>query len=334
MPNATSQPETFNKLRAGANAAFAMLAGIQLDVFTPLKPGSMTAEQLAAAMGVGSTRLRPLLYALVVAGLLTERDGQFSNTPEANQFLVKGEPSYIGDRHGSMANSFAVLVKTAESIRSGEPKAKLDFSNSPLEELERFLRNINPGTVRAARALLDMVGFSSVRTVLDVGCGGGGLAIMLAKACPHIKAVGTDLPKVVPIAKKIVAEQGLTDRIEVIAVDVVNESLPGTYDAAVLRNFLQVLSADNARKAVQNIAAALNPGGKIYIVGQVLDDSRISPVEAVGFNLLFLNLFDEGESFTESEHRGWLADAGLVNIQRSNFLLKDGNGLITAQKPS
>ena len=70
-----------------------------------------------------------------------------------------------------------------------------------------------------------MVDFSSVRTVLDVGCGGGGFAIMLAKACPHIKAVGTDLPTVVPIAKKIVAEQGLTDRVEVIAVDVVNESL-------------------------------------------------------------------------------------------------------------
>lgn len=179
-----------------------------------------------------------------------------------------------------------------------------------------------------------MVDFSSVRTVLDVGCGGGGFAITLAKACLHKKAVGTDLPKVLPIAKKIVAEHGLTDRVEVIAVDVVNESLPGTYDAAVLRNFLQVLSADNARKAVRYTAAALNPGGKIYIAGQVLDDSPTSPVEAVGFNLLFLNLFDEGESFTESEHHGWLAEAGLVNIQRSNFLLADGNGFITAQKPS
>ena len=65
------------------------------------------------------------------------------------------------------------------------------------------------------------------------------------------------MPRVVPIAKKIVAEHGLTDRVEVIAVDVVNESLPGTYDAAVLHNFLQVLSADNAQKAVRNIAAAI-----------------------------------------------------------------------------
>ena len=98
MPNAMSQPETFNKLRAGADAAFAMLAGIQLDVFTPLKAGSMTSEQLAAAMGVGSTRLRPLLYALVLAGLLTERDGQFSNTREAGSITRVSPRAHRGVR--------------------------------------------------------------------------------------------------------------------------------------------------------------------------------------------------------------------------------------------
>jgi len=69
-----------------------MLAGMQLDVFTPLKAGPMTAEQIANAIGVAPTRLRLLLYSLVVAGLLTEQDGRFSNTPEANQFLVKAIP--------------------------------------------------------------------------------------------------------------------------------------------------------------------------------------------------------------------------------------------------
>jgi hypothetical protein len=174
MPHTISQPETVNKLRVAADAAFAMLGGMQLDVFTPLKAGPMTAEQLAAAIRVSPTGLRRLLFALVVAGLLTERDGYFSNTAEANQFLVKGEPSYIGDRHGAIATRWNALSKTAESIRSGEPTAKLDFSNSSPEELERFLRNINPGTVLAARALLDIVDFSSVSSVLDVGCGSGG----------------------------------------------------------------------------------------------------------------------------------------------------------------
>ncbi len=48
-----------------------MLAGMQLDVFTPLKDGPLTAEQLAAALNVKAEKLSPLLYALVAAELLT-----------------------------------------------------------------------------------------------------------------------------------------------------------------------------------------------------------------------------------------------------------------------
>ncbi len=60
-------PETINKLRSAADAAFAMLAGMQLDVFTPLKNGPLTAEEIAAAIGVAPARLRLLLYCLVAA---------------------------------------------------------------------------------------------------------------------------------------------------------------------------------------------------------------------------------------------------------------------------
>jgi 2-hydroxy-4-(methylsulfanyl)butanoate S-methyltransferase len=103
MENAILKPETINKLRFAVDAGFAMLAGMQLDLFTPLKSGPMTAEQLAAAIGVNPARLRLLLYVLVAAGLLTEQDGVFSNTSETNQFLVKDEPSYIGNRHAAIA---------------------------------------------------------------------------------------------------------------------------------------------------------------------------------------------------------------------------------------
>lgn len=131
MADAISQPETVNRLTASVDAGFAMLAGMQLDLFTPLKKGPLTAEQLAAAIAVAPGRLRLLLYVLVVAGLLTERDGYFSNTAEASQFLAKGEPSYIGDKHGILAMRWREYFKTAESVRSGAPKAKGGFLQCP-----------------------------------------------------------------------------------------------------------------------------------------------------------------------------------------------------------
>ena len=107
MADFPPRPETINKIRFGADAAFAMLAGMQLDVFTPLKDGPLSAEQVAAAIGVKAERLRMLLWCLVAAGLLTEKDGCFSNTPEAQRFLVKGLPSYLGHMHANFASAWA-----------------------------------------------------------------------------------------------------------------------------------------------------------------------------------------------------------------------------------
>jgi 2-hydroxy-4-(methylsulfanyl)butanoate S-methyltransferase len=141
MKSAVPRPETVTKLRYAADAAFAMLAGMQLDVFTPLKAGPQTADDIAHALGVSSTRLRLVLYSLAAAGLLTEKHGRFSNTPEADQCLVKGGPSYIGDWHATFSNRWVRNLKIAESIRAGAPQAKLDFSTSPQEELEKYLTN-------------------------------------------------------------------------------------------------------------------------------------------------------------------------------------------------
>jgi hypothetical protein len=179
MANVDSKRETISKLRFAVDAGFAMIAGMQLDLFTPLRAGPMTAEQLATSLGVGPVRLRLLLYLLVAAELLTEENGRFSNTEEANKYLVKGEPAYMGNQHAAIAMRWQQNFGTAESIRSGAPSGKLDFSNASPAALETFLRNINATAAPSARALVKSVDFSLIKTLLDVGCGGGGMSITI-----------------------------------------------------------------------------------------------------------------------------------------------------------
>ena len=333
MADSAPRPDTINKLRFGADAALAMLAGMQLDVFTPMKDGPMTAEQVANAIGVKADRLRLLLWCLVATGLLTEQNGRFANTPETNRFLVKGSSTYMGNMHANLSSAWTWKLNTAESIRTGLPRAKIDFSNSPPAELEAFLRRINTTTVAATHSLLERYDFSSTRTLADVGCGGAGLALTMTKACPHIQATAIDLPQITPITQKIVDEEGAADRVRVVTADVLSAPLVGSYDAAILRALLQVLSPGDARLAVKNIAMAINPGGTIHIVGQILDDARTSPPEAVWFNLNFINVFDAGESYTENQHREWLGEAGFMDIKRAKIPLAQGLGLMTARKP-
>ena len=84
----TPEPKTIQKL-VDVYPSFAMLAGMQLDLFTPLKAGPMRPEQIANAIGVDVAKLKPLLYALVAAELLTVEGDRFANTDEANHFLVR-----------------------------------------------------------------------------------------------------------------------------------------------------------------------------------------------------------------------------------------------------
>ena len=121
MPADTTrpQPTTIAHLATAVYPSFAMLTGMQLDVFTPLKDGPLIAGQLADTLGVQAEKLSPLLYALVTADLLTMAGDRFVNTPEAQQFLVKGQPTYLGGRHENFSEVWETLLHTAETIRSG-----------------------------------------------------------------------------------------------------------------------------------------------------------------------------------------------------------------------
>ena len=135
------------------------------------------------------------------------------------------------------------------------------------------------------------------------------MATVIAEAFTQISATVIDLPTVTPIAQRIVGESTAANRISVLPADAVVGPIPGAYDVAVLRALIQVLSPADVVPLLTNVYAALNPGGVIHILGHVVDDSRTSPVGAVEFSLLTLNLFDEGQAYAEDEY-AWVAGRG------------------------
>jgi SAM-dependent methyltransferase len=327
----TLQPTTIQQLASAVYPSFAMLAGMQLDVFTPLKDGPLTAAQLANMLGVNAEKLSRLLYALVIANLLTVKGDRFANTPEAQQFLVKGKPTYLGGRHENFSETWEALLHTAETIRTGVPQCKKDFAALSPDAQLPFFRGLHPRTMAAGRDLVSRYDFSAYQTLADVGGGSGGMALALTSAYPHLRATVIDLPTVTPITQRFIAEAGAPDRVQVVAADVVHAPVPGRYDVAVARAFLQVLSPDDALQALRHIGAALHPGGRLYLVGSILDDGRLSPLGAVGFNLVALNAFDEGRAYTEGEYRAWLMAAGFAEIER--VVVAEGASIMTARKP-
>ena len=319
-----------NRLRSHAAPPLAMLAGMQLELFTPLGDGPMSAGALAAALGVDPVKLAPLLYSLVSAELLTEDKGLFANTPECDHFLVKGRPAYMGGVHELLSILWGAMWHTAETIRSGKPQAKEDFAAMDEDELRPFMRGLHPGALAEGRGLVKVFDLTKFRHLIDVAGGSGGLVIGACEACPGLRGTVVDLPNTVPITRGFVEEAGMADRIAVQAHDLTSEPPEGSYDLAVLRNFLQVLSVEQCRAVLKHVGQVLEPGGAIYILGHVLDDSRLAPAPSLGLNLFFINAYDDGQAYTEQQHRDWLGEAGFVEYRRE--IQPDGRSAITAHK--
>ena len=309
---------------------FAMLAGVRLDVFTALKIGPMTTEDLAQALGVSAFKLETLLYALVMANLLALKDGRFANTAEADQYLVQGRPNYIGHKIAYYAERWAADLKTAESIRTGVPQGKLDFTSMTDSQLTAFHNSGHSAAMAAGRRLAETYDLCSFGNLLDVAGGSGGLAIEACQRCPELQATVIDLPTVTPITQRFVDEARMDGRVKVSSLDVVDRPPEGRYDVTVMANLIQVLAPDQARRALLNVGRALVPRGVVFIIGWVLDDGQLSPPEIAASNFAFLNIYDEGRAFTEAAHRAWLLEAGFTTFERT--LLASGESIIRAER--
>ncbi len=184
--------------------SFVVLAGMQLNLFTPLKDGPLSASEIADAIGVDVIKLRPLLYALVVVGLLTVEDELFANTEEADHHLVKDRPDYAGI-HGFLMNDLcSAALRTADSIRTGIPQAERDYASLSADYLNSFFDTRHPGSVDVGQMFAKEYDFSSCRSLIDVGGGSGGVAIAMAEAYPQLRATVVELPSVTPFTRRYV----------------------------------------------------------------------------------------------------------------------------------
>jgi hypothetical protein len=326
MTDSIPEPVILDSLPDMVFQAMSVLAGKQLDLFTSLKDSPLSADQIAASIGVQTAKLIPLLYTLVVVGLLTFEDGRFANTAEADCYLVRGRPNYWEYWHKFWSDIWSAALHIAESIRTGKPQAAHDYANMPEDELEEFISSMH--SLERGTWLARNYDFSSCRRVLDAGGGSGGLAIGLTKVLPHLQVTVADLPSVTTVAQRFVERAGATERVRTVGVDLVRQTLMGSFNAALTVHFLQTLSLEEAHQALLNIKEALEPGSTIYIWESPLDDSRLTPEESVLWGPVFTAIYEYGQKRTVQEYRDLLAKAGFEDFEF------DANRIIIARKPA
>lgn len=163
------QPTTIEGILGPVPKAYALIAGLQLDVFSMLQNGPLPVDELARAVGGEPNRLSSLLYYLVDAGLLMFSDGRFANTPESDRYLVRGRPGSYANQAGLQLEQYLGYAKVAEPIRAGRGLAHHDFATMSRDTLATILRGLDARTRDTGAWLASSFDFTGYRSLIDVG---------------------------------------------------------------------------------------------------------------------------------------------------------------------
>jgi len=294
-----------------------LLTGAELGVFGAIGDDTLTSADVAARIGADPRATDRLMNALVVLGLLTKDGGQFSNSPEAREFLVPGRPGYVGGALGHTSSLWHTWSTLTDAVRAGTSVVKRD-DESRDRYVKPFIAAMHFNASRNAEHILPELDLTGVRRVIDVGGGSGAYSIAFCRANPDITAVVFDQPDVVPLTQHYAAEAGLSDRISTVTGDFTKDELGRDFDLAFMSHILHSNSPAENAELIRRACRALKPGGQIVVQEFVIDECRTSPPWAVLFALNMLVGTKAGDTFTESEIRAWFSDAGFTDIRRAD----------------
>jgi len=290
----------------------AILTALELDVFTVLQDGCDAAE-LAKRIGASPRGTEALLNALVSLGLLQKDTGIYRNTPQAARFLAEGPGDSARRAQLHTANMWRRWSHLTESVITGFPAPSVRGD----ESVGSFIAAMDHGARGRVRAITQALQLNGTRRMLDLGGGSGVYSIACAKAVPELRSEIVDLPEVVEIAQKHIADAGLAERITVRPGDMLTVDLPPQrYDLVLLSSICHMFSPEENSVLFARARAALAPKGRIAIADFIVNADKASPRSATLFALNMLVATHGGSTYSEAEYEAWLKAAGFSEVKR------------------
>ncbi|MCC6390462.1 MAG: hydroxyneurosporene methyltransferase, partial [Bryobacterales bacterium] len=304
---------------ADLSTPWCVLVAATLRVASHIEAGHSDIQSLAAA-GAGPDAIQRVLRHLIAKGIFEEPEpGRFSLNEAARRFLAEGslpglDPDSFG---GRMAHAWNTLLS---AVRTGKPAYQQVFGRPYWEDLDA-----NPGISAAFDAmmgpaghgtadpdiLLDPAGWSSIRTVVDVGGGTGALLAEVLRAHPGTRGILVDLPRTVARSAELLQAAGVADRVSTAGQSFFDPLPPGG-DIYMMKNVLAGWPDAEAEQLLRRCAEAARPNGRVVVLSGVTPNATASP------ELLMLVLVG-GKDRTLAEF-GELACAAGLEIQAAGRL--------------
>ena len=312
-----------------------LITCVNLGVFEVLDRRPCTANEVARATKTDPQGLGLLLNAAVSLDLLDKEEALYKNKPLTPGLLLPNEP-------GNMVRSFKFQSAfyrrwgyLEDAVRTGQRPEENRRDEKPDTWVHDFVHGMYNMARFVASTIADTLTYPENKPIklIDVGGCHGAYSMALAKKYPLLTATVFDLPRVGPVARQIIDQAGLGERVFVQEGDFQKEGLGKGFDVALVFGVLNGEPPNGRPALIRKVFDALKPGGQIVLRDFVLDPDRAGPKEATIFALQMLLATDSGGLDTRDDWERWLAEAGFVHLREIELPPWAGSPLIAANKP-
>jgi len=315
----------------GMEASRALIAGTELGIFDALAEKPRTAPDLAADLGYDAIGTEALLNALNGFGYLRRADGQYTLSRRARRWMTSDARFSMVRPMGLYRVLWDEFGDLEDRIRHGGER---DFHHPDrdAEFWRRYETGLGAAAALTAPSVAKAIPFAGTpRRVLDVGGGHGAFSAALCRRHEGLRATVLDFEPATVIGRELIAEQGMSDRVEFVAGDLLEAEWGEGFDGVLLFNLLHVFSPKQCEAILAKAHDALAPGGTVAVYDAAHKETG-GNINAVGggSELLFYAI-NNTRAYPEATMRDWVASAGFADL-RSKHPLGMPEVLITGRR--
>ena len=311
-------PERFFNAINAYQQTEAMQAAIELEIFTAIAEGNVTAAMIARRCKAAERGVRILCDFLTIHGFLTKKAAHYALAPDSELFLNRHSPAYIGG-----ATQFLLTprlrechARIADAVRQGGCAVGEGTLEPENPDWVKFAKAMKPLMHMPAEiAATELRKGGEVRKILDIAAGHGmwGIAVAKQNSAAHVYAA--DWKNVLQVAEENARAMGVADRYHLIPGSAFETDFGTGYDLVLVPNFLHHFDLATCTDFMKKVHAALKPGGRAAVAEFVPNPDRVSPPTAAAFSMIMLATTATGDAYTFAELEAVSKNAGFTRVE-------------------
>lgn len=306
-----------------------LLTAAHLDLFGWFGGHERSPKTLAAHFGGRATGWEIFLNALCGMGLMRKRGDKYAQRAFTARGLTRDDTAPLLPGY----DAWNIWGGLAHALSEGKRPALQKPFVSDASKAKRLLRSLHLDAQKIAPHLIEKLPLSHSRTLLDVGGGLGTFSMAFCRRYPRLRVTLLEHPRILPLARRALAEAGMARRVQVVGANFSRDALPQGFDTIFLSNVLHAHGVAENRSLLSKLQRCLNPRGQLIVRDVFMSRQRTAPEWGTLFSVLLLLHTPQGRCYALDEIRAWLREAGFSRIRgpfRSSPLPFDPDSVLIA----